>query len=204
MAVVRRHLSLVLRVSLAALCGLALWRDAAHAQGDPGAAKANPGITPLPSDAQPTMPDQERVVDIQIIGNSHISRDKVLSNIGTRIDRPFDQATFERDIRKLSAKNWFVHVHPRPLEHVPGGVVIILEVVERPTVQYIQFVGCSKGSIKRALIKDVGIKKGDASTPTPSKTGCERSKPTTKAKASTTSRCRSSKATSRATAAWCT
>ena len=51
------------------------------------------------------------MVDIVVEGNRTISRDKVLANIGTRIDRPFDQATFEKDIRKLTAKNWFVHVH---------------------------------------------------------------------------------------------
>ena len=116
--------------------------------------------TPLPlTDAQRAAP-AENVVDIIIKGNRNVSRDKVLANIGTRIGRPFDQVTFEKDIRKLTAKNWFVHVHPLPREHVAGGVIITLEVVERPTLEYVKFLGNKKIKQKK-LANEAGLKKGD-------------------------------------------
>ncbi|HEY2894143.1 MAG TPA: POTRA domain-containing protein, partial [Pirellulales bacterium] len=71
-------------------------------------------------------PAPERVVDIRVVGNRTISREKVLANIGTRIGSTFDEPTYEKDVRKLSAKNWFVHVRPQA-EHVSGGVIITLE-----------------------------------------------------------------------------
>ena len=167
MAQVCRHVPLLLRLAMGVLLfGFALGGARLNAQNGPAlgapasATPAAQNVTPLPASTQQPDPAQERVLDIRIVGNRTIKREKVLANIGTRIDRPFDQATFEKDIRKLSAKNWFVHVHPLPREHVPGGVIITLEVVERPVQQYVRFLGNKK--IKRkTLEKESGIKKDD-------------------------------------------
>ena len=110
----------------------------------------------------PVIP-QETVLDIRIEGNRTISREKVLGYIGTRIDRPFDQGTFERDVRKLAGKNWFVDVVPIR-QKVPGGMIITFKVVERPTLAYVKFVGSKKMKI-HTLSKEVGLKKGDALDP---------------------------------------
>jgi outer membrane protein insertion porin family len=164
MALVGRHVPLWLRVLMDGLAlSIALVAAPALAQNGPDAQPRNLAPTatqPLPSLTPPPSTPQENVVDIIIKGNHTITRDKVLGTIATRINHPFDQATFEKDVRKLSAKNWFVHVHPLPREHVPGGVVITLEVVERPTLEAVQFLG-NKRVKERILRKEAGLKKGD-------------------------------------------
>ena len=116
MAPVRRHVGLLLRVALGVLLlGAALRAGRLGAQSVPAAGPPNgvpdprQNVIPLPASA-PAAPDapNERVVDIRIIGNSTISREKVLANISTRIDRPLEQTVFEKDIRNLKAKKWFV------------------------------------------------------------------------------------------------
>lgn len=159
MAPVRRHGNRLLRslvrvlVAVAALQVSTAWGQAPPAQG---------GATPLPAVSPQAAPPTERVIEIRIVGNKAIKREKVLSNIGTHEGQPFDQATFESDIRKLSSKNWFVHVHPRR-ERVPGGIVITLEVVERPTLQYVRYLGATK--LAKTIAKETGLKVGDSLDP---------------------------------------
>ncbi|MBI3836448.1 MAG: BamA/TamA family outer membrane protein [Planctomycetia bacterium] len=161
MAPVRCHVSLLLRVSTGVLLfGLALCGARLYAQGQPPGVGAAPGVAPLPSATGPIAAPQERVLDIRLEGNRTITRDKVLANIGLRIDRPFDQPTFEKDVRKLATKGWFVDVRPRT-EHVPGGVIITFEVVERPTLEYVRYLGNKKIKSK-TLAKETGLKKGDS------------------------------------------
>ncbi len=170
MASVRRRVSRLLRM-VAGVLLLSSTLDLARLHAQVGAAPgppnvfAQPGLDPRspPVAAQPFAPPEERVLDIRLVGNARITREKVLSNIGTRIDRPFDQATFEKDVRKLSSKNWFVQVQPKT-EHVSGGIVITLEVVERPVLQYVQYYGCKKVKPK-TLAKETGLAKGDALDP---------------------------------------
>jgi outer membrane protein insertion porin family len=166
MAQVRRHESLPLRFAAVALAlGLVLAGARSHAQVDaPGGtspvdAVPPQGFPPSPETA-PLVAPHEHVVDIRVVGNSAISREKVLANIGTRVGHPFDPTTYERDIRKLSTKNWFVHVTPRT-ERVAGGIVITLEVVERPILQYVKYIGNVKVKSAKTLSKETGLKKGD-------------------------------------------
>ncbi len=172
MALVARHVGLGLRILA---CALALWLlgDESRALGQGAAFNNAPGMPsgimpkmdtskPQAAPSSPVIP-QERVLDIRIVGNRTITRDKVLGYMGTRIDRPYDQATFDKDIRKLAGKNWFVDVQPHR-EFVPGGVIITLEVVERPTLEYVKFLGNKKIKI-HSLSKEVNLKKGDSLDP---------------------------------------
>jgi outer membrane protein insertion porin family len=170
MAPVRRHGSWLLR--LATVCLLvcaALWSARAHAQVaanasvPPAAPPPSGSLAPLPPAAPPPANPQLRVLDIRIEGNHKHSREQVLNNMATRIDRPFDQAAFEKDIRKLTSRNWFVHVVPKK-EYVPGGVVITLVVVERPVLEYVRFFGNEKMRDSK-LAKETGLKKGDSFDP---------------------------------------
>ena len=162
---VSRRLPVVFGVLLfsSTLGGLRLHAQSGIAAG-PSNAPASAAQGPaFPSADQPFAAPQERVLDIRLLGNDKLSREKVLANIGTRIDRPFDQATFEKDVRKLSSKNWFVHVRPKT-ERVAGGILITLEVVERPVLQYVQYYGNKKIKPK-TLAKETGLKKGDSLDP---------------------------------------
>ena len=170
MAPVRRHVSRLLRFATAwlALCA-SFGLTQLHAQ--PAAGPNSPlapevagkTSTALPAATPAAAAAQDRVIDIKLEGGARIKREQVLSNIGTRIDGPFDQGIFEKDIRKLTSKGWFVHVVPKK-EYVPGGVIITLVVVERPTMQYVQFLG-NKKIKRRTLAKETGLKKGDSFDP---------------------------------------
>ena len=161
MALVRRHDRLLLRLAAAVMLVVwALCRRHARAQ-SPAPAPAK--FAPLPAATLPPPAPHERVLDIRIVGNHAITREKVLANMGTKIDQPYDQSTFDRDVRKLAGKNWFVNVEPTR-DHVPGGVVITLRVVERPTLQSVQYLG-NKKIKKRTLDKQANLKAGDSLDP---------------------------------------
>jgi beta-lactamase regulating signal transducer with metallopeptidase domain len=118
------------------------------------------GNRPEEAASNATTTSEQPVLEIRIVGNRAITRDKVLANIGLRIDRPFDQLTFEKDVRKLATKGWFVDVRPRA-EHVPGGVIVTFEVVERPSLDYVKYFG-NKKMTSKTLAKETGLKKGDS------------------------------------------
>ena len=137
-----------------------------------GCARCQRPATPLPpSSAEIERPAQENVVDIIIKGNRAISRDKVLANIGTRIGQPFDQAAFERDIRKLTAKNWFVHVHPLPRSTWPAASIITLEVVERPGRRVVTSSWATRRSRNASWPRRSASSRATRSTSSPCRTG---------------------------------
>lgn len=163
-----RYESRLLRIAMAALlCGLTLCIPCAQAQSAAQGAATTGAPTSGPSFPQsPQVPRApiEQVLDIRVVGLSTKTREQVLNNIGTRIGHAFDAGTYEKDIRKLSSRNWFVHVRPN-LERVPGGIIITLEVVERPIVQYVTYDGNEKVRSRKTLEKESGIKKGDPLDP---------------------------------------
>ncbi len=158
MAIASRHDRLLLRLLVALTLAACLFgARTLRAQ------QAKPDVLRLPDAQQPAPPPHEHVLDIRIEGNRTITREKVLANIGTKINQPFDQSTFDRDVRKLVGKGWFVHVEPHR-ERTAGGMVITLRVVERPTLEYVRYLGWKK--IKpRTLAKQTELKKGDPLDP---------------------------------------
>ncbi|MDY0170956.1 MAG: BamA/TamA family outer membrane protein, partial [Thermoguttaceae bacterium] len=84
-------------------------------------------------------------------------------HIRTRKDRPFDPYLVEEDVRRLTRSGLFVDVKPY-YRDVPGGRVVIFEVVERPRIEYVKFVGNEK--LKRKLLqRQIDLKEGDALDP---------------------------------------
>ncbi|MDZ7615440.1 MAG: POTRA domain-containing protein [Patescibacteria group bacterium] len=111
----------------------------------------------------PEPPAGPTVVDVRVAGNRSLSVRAISPHILTRKDRPFDPDLVENDVRRLTRSGLFVDVKPY-YRDVPGGRVVIFEVVERPRVQYIKFVGNEK--IKRKLLeKQIDLKQGDAIDP---------------------------------------
>jgi outer membrane protein insertion porin family len=108
-------------------------------------------------------PPQEMVVDVQVKGNRTVPVDKILPHIRTRKGRPFDANLIEEDVRRLNRSRLFVTVRPAYLQ-VQGGRVVIFEVVERPVLQDIKYVG-SESITKKVLAKETGLKVGDAIDP---------------------------------------
>ena len=164
MAPVGRQVFRLLRPATASLlvCA-ALWASTAIAQTGPAGAAAPGGTLPLPPVQAPAAPPAVQVLDIQIEGLRTHQREHVLSAMSTRVGHAFDQASFEKDVRKLTSRSWFVHVVPKK-EYVNGGVVITLSVIERPVLEYVHYFGRESVS-QRAIEKEGGLKRNDPFDP---------------------------------------
>ncbi len=124
-------------------------------------------VTPVQSTVVDTPIDplvEQKVVEIRVVGNeTRVRRPQILTSISTRVDRPFDQSQLEKDVRTLAQKKWFLDVRPIR-EQVPGGVRITIEVIERPTLLYVKYLGNTKIRDKR-LAKETEFKKGSSLDP---------------------------------------
>jgi len=69
----------------------------------------------------------------------------------------------EEDVRRLYSTGWFVTVRPQS-QRVPAGRVVIFDVLERPILQYVKYVG-NERIVKAKLQKEADIKPGDAMNP---------------------------------------
>lgn len=132
-------------------CVLALLRASA------GNAQTPETISTPPPAATAAEPN---VVEVKVVGNRGVPTTKVLNEISTRAGRPFDQAMLEKDVRKLASKTWFLDVKPH-LEHAGSGVIVVFQVVERPMLEEIKYLGNVQIKTK-TLAKQTELKKGDA------------------------------------------
>jgi outer membrane protein insertion porin family len=129
----------------------------------PVAAQQSP-LAPLgayapPAEAQPL------VTDIRVSGNESVPAAEVLTTIRTRANRPYDPDTIADDVRRLHRTGKFLDVRPR-IEPgpAPGQIVVVLVVVERPTIQQVAFTGNEHVSTTK-LLKETGLKIGDGMDP---------------------------------------
>jgi outer membrane protein insertion porin family len=141
-----------------------LWALVACCPGG-GAAVAQPpaapeAVKPLPS-AEPA-PPTERIVEVRIEGNQATEASK-LPQLVTRAGQTFDPQAIEDDVRTLHRTRKFVDVHPKYVR-APDGVVVIFQVVERPLVRHVRFVG-NQQLTTRALKKQSEIAVGDSMDP---------------------------------------
>lgn len=117
---------------------------------------------PLPAPEQQVPPEQ-LVSEIRILGNDTISASQVADQLNTRVGRPFDKHLVESDVRRLANLGWFVDVKPL-YEATAQGRIVIFQVVERPTIRYINYLGNEKVKDK-TLKKETGLKDGGAVDP---------------------------------------
>lgn len=118
---------------------------------------------PATAGLQELLGPQEMVVDVQVVGNRNVRRDRIAPLIRTRPNRPFDPQVVEEDVRRLMRSKLFSSVRPLYKRHQDGRVVIF-EVVERATIQDVLYVG-NEQIRKKTLAKEAGIKPGDAMDP---------------------------------------
>jgi outer membrane protein insertion porin family len=119
-----------------------------------------PGVQ-LPSQLQAAA--DEQVVEVLIVGNRAVSREKILAQVRTRPGRPFRIEVVEQDVRRLNRTGMFVDIKTS-YQRVPGGRKVIFEVFERPTLQYVKYVGNQK--IRRKVLhEEAGLKSGDSLDP---------------------------------------
>lgn len=106
---------------------------------------------------------QELVAEVRIVGNRTLPVDKILPHVRTRAGRPYDVEMIEEDVRRMIRTGQFLNVKPYS-QKVAGGRVVIFEVVERPVIEAVLYVGNQKVS-KSKLEKEVSLKVGDAIDP---------------------------------------
>ncbi len=116
-----------------------------------------------PSSASAIGNPAELVKEIRVVGNDTISPEQVASHLTTRVGRPFDRTVVQRDVRRLANLGWFIDVKPL-YETTPQGRIVIFQVVERPTIRYITYLGNEEVSDKK-LAKETGLKSGGAIDP---------------------------------------
>ena len=82
----------------------------------------------------------EPVADIRIGGKTTIPTAQILNQLQTGICLPFDPVLVQRDVRKLTARGWFVDVQPT-YEQAGNGRIVIFKVIERPVVRDVEYLG---------------------------------------------------------------
>ncbi|MBN2023677.1 MAG: hypothetical protein JW809_12900 [Pirellulales bacterium] len=134
-----------------------------------GPAAYSPAPYPSPPEAlapaagaAPARPE-ETVVEVRIVGNRTVKNAEILPHIRTRAGRPFRMELIEQDVRRLDTTRMFVTIKPS-FQEAPGGRIVIFEVVERPTLRYVKFVGNQKIK-EKTLLKESHLAVGDAADP---------------------------------------
>ena len=103
------------------------------------------------------------VVELRVVGNRQVTASAIGRHVQTRPGRPFDERLIAEDKRDLMQTEWFREVTVRA-KSTPDGVVVIYEVVERPLVTRITFLGNDRIARWR-LVKKLKLKTGDAISP---------------------------------------
>ena len=135
-----------------------LWVAAAHGQQP----QLPASVTPLPQPAPPAaaaVDEANRIVEVRIEGN-HATDVSKLPKLVTRAGQIFDTQAIEEDVRSLHRCRKFVDVHPKYVR-VKEGVVVIFQVVERPMLRYVKYVG-NQRLPTRTIRKKAEIDVGDS------------------------------------------
>jgi len=134
--------------------------------GPGGAGGPPPAIQPQgqqerTADAGPRFQAQGvNVAGVKIVGHEAASENKIRSYMKTIAGRPFDPDVLEQDVRSLVSSGLFRDVRTSQ-QMTPQGVLITIQVFERPTIRYIKFIGNEELG-DDALLKKSGLKVGDA------------------------------------------
>ena len=104
------------------------------------------------------MSNEPPVAEVRIEGVRAAAKSKVRSYIRTRPGRPFDPDLIQEDVRRLMSTRMFHDVRTYD-QQTANGVVVMFEVIERPTIQYVKFLGNRKLK-DRVLKKEAALEVG--------------------------------------------
>ena len=103
---------------------------------------AAPAMVPPATPATAAVDEANRIVEVRIEGN-HATEVSKLPKLVTRAGQIFDPQAIEEDVRTLHRSRKFIDVHPKYVR-VKEGVVVIFQVVERPMLRYVKYIGNEK------------------------------------------------------------
>lgn len=101
----------------------------------------------------------QAVTEIEIRGNRRVTNEKILELIQTRVGKPFNKKTWDDDWHRLTDSGDFLNVRTTPAITTPGGVMLVLDLVEPGTISEIEFSG-NKSISADALNKVIKSLKG--------------------------------------------
>ena len=130
--------------------------------GPPGPSPSAPAEPPDQADAA-VAPGEEAVVDVRITGNRNVPMTKIVAQVKTRAGRPFRLDVVQEDVRRLNQTKMFVNVRTYT-RRVPEGVVVVFDVLERPLLHYVKYIGNSQVKAK-TIKKQTDLKAGDPLDP---------------------------------------
>jgi outer membrane protein insertion porin family len=121
-----------------------------------------PPVTGAAAPAAAATNSADVIVEVRIEGN-HATDVSRLPKLVTRAGQIFDAQSIEEDVRTLHRSRKFVDVHPKYVR-VAEGIVVVFQVVERPMLRYVKYVGNQRVTT-RAIRKKAEIDVGDAMDP---------------------------------------
>ncbi len=128
-----------------------------------GGSLTGTGVEPLAAiDTETSVEQNNRIVEVRIEGNK-VTEVSKLPSLTTRAGQIFDASLIEEDVRSLHRSRKFVDVHPKYVR-VAEGIVVIFQVVERPMLGYVRFVGNERVTT-RTLGKKSELDVGDSMDP---------------------------------------
>ena len=99
------------------------------------------------------------VADVIVEGNQTIPAHQLRASIQTRTGRYFDPDKLQQDIDKLWRMPEISRINGPYLKRTAEGVIVTIEIVERNTIQTVEFLG-NRGIPDRTLKKEVGFEDG--------------------------------------------
>ena len=118
----------------------------------------------LPEELEPAAaqgPTEPRgpVLSVSIVGNQRVKESDIRRHIKSRPDRAYDPHLIQEDLRRLFATRKFHNVRVQK-QVEPRGVHVTFEVVERPLVDEVLFIGNRYYSDKK-LLKESGLERDE-------------------------------------------
>jgi outer membrane protein insertion porin family len=104
------------------------------------------------------------VSDVRVVGNSSVELAKIVPYIKTRAGRPYDSQLVLEDIRRLNRSRMFASVSTENRREPGGGLAVIFRVVERPTLQYVKYIGL-RSALERNMQDETNLKVGEPVDP---------------------------------------
>ena len=98
------------------------------------------------------------VVAIQFQGHKELSEQKLRSLVQTRPDRAFESRLVQADVRRLFNSGLVRDVRVLT-RRSGGGLVVIFEIFERPTIASVRFIG-NRGLDDKRLSKEASLEIG--------------------------------------------
>lgn len=107
--------------------------------------------------------ENDMILDVKVNGHGQIPLEKIREKVKARSNRPFDEMIIEEDKRNLMQTGWFYDVTPTTYRK-HDGVIIVYNLLERPLLHYVKFVG-NRAYPRKKLQEIAMISPGDQIDP---------------------------------------